>query len=385
MEWKSSDLDLYNREVKDRIEVYKAHAPRFSSIGQPLFSSHFMDKWILKMETIFFEDRFDWALGVRHEAMELVRRRNIDLIYTTGPPHSVHFLGYYVKKHTGIPWVMDFRDPMSKRVPTLGLGRLNGFSEELKKRTLLSIYERIFVRNASCVITATEPITQDLKVLYPHNAPKITTITNGFDEEDFLGIAPRKVDIRRFSLIYTGRFWSHEPLDFLEGIKIALKHNPILRSDLGVFFIGELAHEHAKLLGDAEFDGIVHSPGAVSHREAISYQLGAGANLLLVSRSEAEGGGRILTGKFFEYLRAGRPILAVVPRGVAWELIGKHKLGYAVHPKDHAGIAKVIISLHKKWQENGLDSSMPSPAVLQHYDRRNLTERLARIFTKSLS
>jgi len=340
-----------------------------------------MDKWILKMETIFFEDRFDWALGVRQEAMELVRRRNIDLIYTTGPPHSVHFLGYYVKKNTGIPWVMDFRDPMTKHAPTAGLGRLKTFCEELKKKTLLFLYESMFIRKADRVITATEPITQDLKALHPQNSPKITTITNGFDEQDFIGVTPRNGERRRLTIVYTGRFWAHQsPFDFLEGAKLALKRNPKLKDEMRVFFIGDINPQHTKLLTSPELFGTVQILGAMPHRDAISYQLGGDVNLLIVTPSEEKGGSRIFTGKIFEYLRAGRPILAIVPKGITWELIELQNLGYTVHPTDHSGIAQAIIAIYEKWRNSDLESFQLSPKLLREYDRRNLTEKLVKIF-----
>jgi len=382
MPWKDFDFDTYDSEVKNRIQVRKVDAPRFSSLGHSFLGARFMDKLILRFEALLFEDRLDWALGARKEALKLVERDSITLVVTSGPPQSVHFLGYHIKKKTATPWVIDFRDPMVKHIPTMGLSRRDRLLEELKKRTLFLFYERMFLRAADFVVTATEAMAQDFKSMHPGVTRKMTTITNGFDEQDFAGVAPQKTERKHFTMVYTGRFWATHPLNFLEGLRRALRRDPGLKNELRVLFVGEYDGELTKLLASFEFLGIVKTPGAMRHRDAISYQLGSDVNLLILSVLEEAGSGYIFTGKIFEYLRARRPILAIVPNCVAREFIEENKLGYTVHPTDHEGIADAIIFLHRRWKTNTLRSSRPSEALLAQYERRHLTEQLAEIFDR---
>ena len=386
MPWRWYDHEIYNSEVKDRIEVHKADAPRFDSSKKFLFPSRWLNKLILRLEALLFEDRLDWAFGVRKEALNLVKSKNIELAFSTGPPQSVHFLGYHIKKKAGIPWVIDFRDPFVKYTPELESKKIKEFTLELKKKTLFPVYERTWIREASFVTAVTEPITEYFKSVYPEAATRITTIANGYDEQDFIGVIPNKGVETKFTIAYTGRFWrSVNPIDFLEGLKIALKHNLSLREELKVIFVGEYYKKHLELMNSPEFHGTVETPGGVDHRDAISYQTGSDANLLIISAPEEKGGKYIFTGKIFEYLRAGRPILAIVPKGIAWDFVEKNRLGYTVLPENHEGIARAILALYKKWKNNSLQSFKAPKALLEQYERQNLTKRLAEVFDGCLS
>jgi glycosyltransferase involved in cell wall biosynthesis len=386
MPWRWYDYETYNSEVKDRIEVHKADAPRFGSPKRLLFPSRWINKFILQLEALLFEDRLDWAFGARKEAVNLVKDKNIDLAFTSGPPQSVHFLGYHIKKKAGIPWVADFRDPFVKYTPALESRKLKDRTLELKKKTLFTAYERMWMRRVSFVTAVTEPITEYFKSVYPEAASRITSITNGFDEQDFAGLIPNKAVETKFTIVYTGRFWrSVNPIDFLQGLNIALKHNPSLRNQLKIIFVGEYNKKHMELMNSPEFHGIIETPGGMDHRDAISYQMGSDANLLIISAPEEKGGKYIFTGKIFEYLRAGRPILAIVPKGIVWNFVEKNRLGYTVLPQNHEGIARAILALYKKWKNNSLESFKAPKALLEQYERQNLTRRLSEIFDMCLS
>lgn len=43
-----------------------------------------------------------------------LKEHPVDVIVSTGPPHSMHLIARKVARSTGIPWVADFRDPWTK-------------------------------------------------------------------------------------------------------------------------------------------------------------------------------------------------------------------------------------------------------------------------------
>ena len=64
----------------------------------------------------------------------------------------------------------------------------------------------------------------------------------------------------------------------------------------------------------------------------------------------------MLTAKVFEYLAAGRPILAVVPPdGQAAELVRETGAGVVVAPGDVEGIAAALRDLEARWRAGTLD------------------------------
>ena len=55
--------------------------------------------------------RVGWKNHAIKAAEKIISSEDIKAIVTTGPPHSTHLTGLYLKKKYNIPWLMDFRDP----------------------------------------------------------------------------------------------------------------------------------------------------------------------------------------------------------------------------------------------------------------------------------
>jgi hypothetical protein len=76
----------------------------------------------------------------------------------------------------------------------------------------------------------------------------------------------------------------------------------------------------------SKFTGVNEYLGPKNHRATISYQLGSDVNLIFIPVSTEWDEKGNIPGKFYEYLRAGKPILAIVPEGITKKIINKHKL-----------------------------------------------------------
>ena len=83
-----------------------------------------------------------------------------------------------------------------------------------------------------------------------------------------------------------------------------------------------------------------------------------------------------MSGKVFEYLAAGRPILALVDRGVAQALIREANAGTTVHPQDVVGISDALDRMFSDF-ENGTLVHTPNLDVIGRHNRKELTHRLA--------
>jgi hypothetical protein len=91
-----------------------------------------------------------------------------------------------------------------------------------------------------------------------------------------------------------------------------------------------------------------------------------------------------VAGKTFEYLRSGRPILAVVPPGDNADLVRRYAAVHAlVTPADPAGVAAGILDLLDRAQRTG--SAQPAPEFLEKYARRSIAQRVAEIFDAYLT
>jgi glycosyltransferase involved in cell wall biosynthesis len=96
-----------------------------------------------------------------------------------------------------------------------------------------------------------------------------------------------------------------------------------------------------------------------------------------------EGGGRgsdaFYTGKIFEYMNTGRPVVAVLPKGAASDLVNESKIGLVADTDDVKAIKKVIAQYYKDWSEGKLCFS-PDREVIESFERKKLTEKLAEVF-----
>ncbi|TVQ71201.1 MAG: glycosyl transferase family 1, partial [Balneolaceae bacterium] len=85
--------------------------------------------------------RVGWVPFVRLKARDLIARYHIETVVTTGPPHSTHFAGRWLKKKTGIRWVADFRDPWTDIHYNRVLPR-TGFTRRRDLRMEMSILQQ---------------------------------------------------------------------------------------------------------------------------------------------------------------------------------------------------------------------------------------------------
>ena len=374
MPWDAYDYETYESEVVGKMTVYQLDAPRFDALNYPFFGRKLPDRLILKLEKLLLEDRLDWTIGVCKQAVRLIDKHRIHLVFTTGPPHSIHFLGYYLKRKTGIPWILDYRDPLIEHRNVSGLNGLDSLFHHVQNRVLFKAYQRLWLKAADRVVAVTDAMTHELRSQHPEFGEKIQTVTNGFDENDFHNIYPTSGSGSKFTMLYTGRCTPpRSPMDFLAGLKKALAKDHVLKKELKILFIGSYSQEIVTALTAPDLQGIVHYLGPASHYRAVAYQSRCDVSLLLMAPTDS----LTVPGKLFEYMRAGRPILALSPDGEARNIVERNGLGLTVEPSDHDGISRAILRLHEMWRNKTLAMFRPSRTVCRQYDRRNLTQRLS--------
>jgi len=168
---------------------------------------------------IFIPDaKIGWYLGNRKRLLRLVRKEKIETIITTGPPHSTHLFGEYVKRKTSIKWIADFRDPWSGLYYEKMLNR----TKRSKQRNLN--LERKVLENADHVIVVSRGIKEEFKDF----ENKIEIIYNGYDEDDLIGLHAEVT--KKFELTYTGNYKANQNLESLWSVIAELSsENPQFR------------------------------------------------------------------------------------------------------------------------------------------------------------
>lgn len=290
-----------------------------------------------------------------------IAENGIDTIITTGPPHSLHLIGRRLREKLGVKWFADFRDPWT----TIGYQKdlkLSAFSETIHKKL-----ERKVLRQADRIIVTSKATKTDFARIT--NKP-IDVITNGFDSEAFV---PMPLDTK-FSLAHIGSLLSERNPVFLWQVLAELVNEvPGFSEHFELKLIGTLSPEVLESIHLYQLDAFVKNPGYVPHSQAVAQQ--RSSQVLLLIEINSLHTKSIIPGKLFEYMASGRPILAIGPNGSDFaDIIAETNTGVFVDYAAKGKLKSTIIDYYETFLEGDLRAN---PVGLQHYSRRNLTQKLA--------
>jgi glycosyltransferase involved in cell wall biosynthesis len=294
-----------------------------------------------------------WAALAIVRGLRLVRDEHFDAIFSSSPRGSTQLAAAGIAALSGLPWLADYRDPWPTR-------QFRVYPTPAHRRANFAL-ERWSLGHASGVTTVNEQIADDLRRRYPPLASRVTVLSNGFDGSeacDAIAAPPG------FWFVHTGRLYGrdHQVAAFLDALAT-------LPDDVGVTFVGV---DGRRLLAHAAALGIEHRVRVEpfgSHARALGFQRSAAA-LLLVTGLAPES----LSGKIYEYLCAGRPIFAVTPdHSAAAALLDE--AGGARRAAPDRLLTEALASFVTAARAGRIEA--PDPAVVNRYDSRVLTERLA--------
>ena len=340
----------------------KARKPAEELHGTEGFERALVHARIASRRLLLPDASVTWNLTAIPAGIRIARREGIDAVITTSPPGSVHFVGAAVKRATGAKWLADLRDPLianpHRRADT---------AATRAKQAAAAAVARLVARRADAVSCVSDAIATEVQALEPKGA--VTTIANGCDFDDFAGLEYRRAD--RFRITHAGSFFGRrDPRPFLEAV-----HESGL--DLVARFVGDFRASDREWAEELGLGRRLELVPYAAHAQALRLQRDSEALLLLVPEAGGRGRG-VLSGKVFEYLAAGRPILAVVPPdGAAAELIRETGAGPVVAPDDVAGIRAALESLHTQHLNGGLPAVTLSEEVKWSLSRQARVEETA--------
>jgi glycosyltransferase involved in cell wall biosynthesis len=309
-----------------------------------------------------------WVNSSVKYLQEYLKSNKIDLIISTGPPHSMHLIANELCEKNNLKWIADFRDPWTDLY----------YNKEFKQLTLAKNknkkLETSVLLNADCVLT----VSNSLKKEFAKQAKRVEVITNGFDDEV---LSNNLINLdSKFSISYIGLLpvQSNPKLLFTVLNELCIE-NPDFKKDLNINFIGDISDVIKK---DIETNNLLENTnfiGYVSHQKAIDYQKKAQVLLLLIPNVEKSEG--ILTGKLFEYLTAKRPILAIGPEnGDLSEILKSTNAGVVIGFNNKEKLRIEICTLYQQYKTGSLKVNSKN---IEQFHRKELTKNLS-ILIKSL-
>lgn len=316
---------------------------------------------------IFIPDaRVGWILTARKKARELVDFLNISTVITTGPPHSVHFIGKFVREKTGVQWIADFRDPWSQIYYNQILPRTK-YADQIDK-----IMESNILNSADEVVTVTPFQAKKLSEINERN---YRIIPNGFDHTDFddLNYSPNNTPpyiIRHIGCIGCSTI----PVGFLHAVKELAG-----KIQIRVEFIGEVNHQLPEIIKELELEDTVFFNEYQPHQRAIKSM--CSSDILLLSVPDVEQIQHHIPGKLYEYIGSGRPVFLLgPPDGDAAKILEKENAGITCKFDDTKTIKNELINLI------GQNSTANRLVEMKNhtYSRVRLTEKLSQLILSNL-
>jgi glycosyltransferase involved in cell wall biosynthesis len=318
---------------------------------------------------LFIPDaRMLWIKPSVKRLRKLIQDNNYDAIITTGPPHSLHRIGYKLKqKFSHIKWIADFRDPWTN----IGYHHQLKLTEKSQQKHLQQEKE---VLDCADHIIVTSPSTQaefESKTTTP-----VSLITNGFDDIDFHTALDE-----HFTLSHIGTLLNERnPENLWQVISELIEESEHFKTHIELKFVGQVGQN---IVDSIERYGLKkHSNflGYLPHKDAQEHMHSAQV-LLLIEKNFKQTRG-IIPGKFFEYLQSKRPVLGIGPQG--WDVAGlikDHQAGSAFNYEDKTELKSFITSCFNDFMKGKLKVDSRN---IEKYHRKYLTEKLVEVIEKEI-
>lgn len=380
-------------ELDERVEIHRAwsweptraiqslkrmRASAGSSIGEsgaPASGASYsgMPMWVIRAVRFPFvpDEKRLWKRPAVREATKCAE--GAVAIVTSGPPHTAHLAGAALSSQTGLPLICDFEDPWVGNSFVTSPTPIHAW---LNRRQEASV-----VRTATAVVSVTKAMTQEFIERYPDEPrTKFVTIENGFDADDFAGIAPdRPSDAsERCVMAYAGTLTPpRTPESFLRGIAMLADRDEGIAKKLLVRFIGA-GDEWRPLTVSLGIEEMVRFEPRMLFRESLAAVSGSDLGLLLLSSGpEAKVS---LTGKLFEYLGLGKPVFAVVGDGEAARFIRDNRAGVVADYDSPSDIADKLGDILVHWPHSA--PAPASPDAVQRFEWSAIARRFSEVLGK---
>ena len=289
----------------------------------------------------------------------------IDTIITTGPPHSLHLIGLKLKRKLNIKWVADFRDPWTNI----------DYYEKLKLTKWADIkhhrLERDVIESCDRVLVVGETMKNDF---YGIAGDKIDVLPNGFDNE--VSVNDNITLDKKFSIAHIGSMNADRNPHYLwEAIAECIAEDNKLSEHLQIKLAGTVSKEIFDTLEFFKLDKYLVHEEYLEHKDVIDFQKSSQILLLVLNNTQNAKG--IVTGKFFEYLNAKRPILTIGPEdGDLAKILNKTNSGKIVNYTKKEEMKILIKEYFNAYNNDGLFVDSEN---ISQYSRRNITAKLAEV------
>ena len=313
------------------------------------------------------DPRVGWVRPSVRFLKKYLAEHPVDVIVTTGPPHSMHLIGQRLHQALGIPWIPDFRDPWSR------MYYLKHLPMSARTWRRLRAMEQAVLDDCTTVLAVTPLVQEEFRA---QTKTPVAMITNGYDGGDFeQAVEPDGY----FNIVHTGLFASDgNPLGFWKVLGIKAWAEPDFKAALRIRLVGRVDREVYEAIEAAGLKDHVVDLGYKDHLTAVREQLAATV-LILPLRNDPEYR-PILPGKLFEYLASRRPVLGIGQEDGAMARVLADTGAGVTAGWDNVDAMRGFID--KAWEQFRAGGVPSVPGDITRFSRRSLTRELAALLER---
>ncbi len=371
------NMEILKTRITEPYSIYKWLTGKKQSdrLGVALMKdSHkksVLSKLSLWIRSNFFipDPRILWIRPSVNNLAKYLKQNPVQVIISTGPPHSMHLIAMKLKRKLAVKWVADFRDPWTN-IDFYKELLLSSWADRIHRKL-----EKRVLSEADHILTVSPGMTKEFMATGLKN---ITTITNGFDGMPAINLPPGA----EFSILHLGSMpKSRNPENLWKVLKELTDQNEAFAASLKIDLIGKTDISVKESIRYYQLEKFIRSENYIPNDLALQ-RLTQAAVLLLCINNTANSDG-ILTNKFFEYLSANRPIIAIGPvNGDASFILQETGAGKIFDYNDIEGLKNQVISLFELYSQNMLISENYG---IEKYSRKHLTSELSNVLNKLVS
>ncbi len=345
------------QQIPDEIKVYRCHSydssVDFAYKGKYFGWSKIPDRW------------WSWAINAIPMGKSLISKYKPSVIWSTYPVSTAHYIGYKLHQHSGIPWIADYRDPLQCR-----------YDSNVERYSFVAKWiERKAIENACKAIFTTEKAAQMYQKLYPNELlSKFAVIENGYDEANFENLPVIAVkETEKFVLLHSGSIYSEgrDPSELFLALSELKQENKLSQENFILMFRGGVCTEkHSKTIKKLAIEDIVTFTQNIPYKESLIEMMQADCLLILQGALF----NNQIPSKAYEYIRTGKPIMALTGVGGATEgLLEKVTTGYGAASAKELKKELAVILTNKSRKSDDFDT--------QKFSRYTRTKELHDLLT----
>ncbi len=370
------DNTLMEDLVPDSYKVHRIEGKDVNSLTKQMGTVRMPNEKIRRVlsffSSLFFipDNKKFWSAKVLKFCRTLLKEEKFDAIFISGPPFSTFEVGRKLKKEFDLPLFYDYRD--------LWYGYHFAIYPTPLHKLLIKRMEYRCLKSADRVIVTNRKIKEKLVKFFPFIAlNNISIIPHGYDQEDIERAGRDSKDRDKMILTYSGIFYEFiTPKYLLLAFKKLTQEHPHIASQIELHFCGLLRKENEKFIEALKLQSFVKNFGYLNHLDSIR-KLNS-SDILWLTVGEGRNSDTISSGKLFEYIGAGKPIMGLLQEGALKSSLEEYGAGFICDPYNIDSIKDTIVQIFTLYKEKKLP--VPKQEIIQKYNREALTESLTKEF-----